>query len=103
MSLKAPIEMGMSVDNKNLFCATMGAESGWNVKAIGKPNKDGSRDYGICQINSYYWIGEGKPFPSTDYVLNNPEDCVRWAIKQWKAGHRSYWWAYTNGSYVKFL
>ena len=96
-------EMGMSVDNKNIFCAVMGAESGWNPKAVGKPNKNGTIDYGICQINSYYWIGEGKPFPSKEYVLSHPEECVRWAIKQWKAGHRSYWWAYTNGSFAKYL
>ncbi len=96
-------EMGMSVDDKNIFCATMGAESGWKSIRSLKPNFDGTYDWGICQINTKYWIGEGKTFPSTDYVLSHPEACVRWAIKQWMAGHRNYWYGYSSGHFAKFL
>ncbi|TMW47189.1 hypothetical protein DOY81_007729 [Sarcophaga bullata] len=30
-------------------------ESGYNTKAVGSMNYNGSRDYGIFQINNYYW------------------------------------------------
>ncbi|KAM6474752.1 lysozyme C, milk isozyme-like [Liasis olivaceus] len=30
-------------------------KSGYNTKAVGWPNWDGSRDYGIFQINSRWW------------------------------------------------
>ncbi|XP_007445368.1 lysozyme C-like, partial [Python bivittatus] len=30
-------------------------ESRYNTKAVGRPNPDGSRDYGIFQINSRWW------------------------------------------------
>jgi hypothetical protein len=96
-------EEGLTVSDKNDLCATIGGESNWYSKAIGKPNYDGSKDYGIIQLNSKFWIGEGKLFPTTDYVLNNPEPCVRWMCKQWKLGNKNWWYAYKNGSYRKFL
>jgi hypothetical protein len=93
----------LTVEQKNTMCATIGAESGWKPQAVGQPNTNGTRDWGIVQINDAIWIGIGKRFPSTDYVLNNPEDCVRWMCGLWKAGKRSYWVAYSNGSYTKYL
>ncbi|ETE58503.1 Lysozyme C, partial [Ophiophagus hannah] len=30
-------------------------ESGYNTRAVGRPNWDGSRDYGVFQINSAWW------------------------------------------------
>lgn len=96
-------EEGLTWEQKNTLCATVGAESGWRPGAIGKPNVDGTRDYGIAQINSYWWIGEGKQFPSTEYVLENPAACIRWMCKQWKLGHRNWWVAYKNGSYKRYL
>lgn len=89
--------------DKNDLCATVGAESNWNPRAIGKKNGDGSTDYGICQINDHYWIGKGKQFPSTDYVLENPEACIRWMCRQWKMGNKNWWYGYKNGSYKKYL
>lgn len=96
-------EEGLTAVEKNELCATIGGESNWNPGAIGKPNFDGSRDYGIIQLNNKYWIGAGKLFPDTDYVLNNPEECVRWMCKQWKLGNKNWWYAYKNGSYKRFL
>jgi hypothetical protein len=96
-------EEGLNQEQKDTLCATIGAESGWKPLAIGKPNTDGSRDYGIVQINDKYWIGPSKKFPSTDYVLNNPEVCVRWMCQLWKQRKRNYWSAWNNGSYKKFL
>jgi hypothetical protein len=94
---------GLSIIEKNELCATIGGESNWNPKAVGKPNFDGSRDYGIIQLNDHYWIGKDKLFPDVDYVLNNPEKCVRWMCKQWKLGNKNWWYAYKNKSYLKYL
>ncbi len=96
-------EEGLSLKDKNDLCATVGAESGWKPGAIGKPNSDGSRDYGIVQVNDKYWIGPGKKFESIDYVLTHPEECIRWMCKEWKAGHKNWWYGYKNGSYKNFL
>ncbi|XP_061477679.1 lysozyme C-3-like [Rhineura floridana] len=35
-------------------------ESRYNTRAVGRPNKDGSRDYGIFQINSRWWCDNGR-------------------------------------------
>ncbi|XP_054859563.1 lysozyme C, milk isozyme-like [Eublepharis macularius] len=35
-------------------------ESRFNSRAVGRPNSDGSRDYGIFQINSRWWCSNGK-------------------------------------------
>ncbi len=96
-------EEGLTTEQKNTMCATIGGESGWIPTAVGPPNFDDTRDWGICQINSKYWIGPGKQFPSTDYVLSNPEVCVRWMCKQWKLGYRNWWVAYKNSRYLKFM
>ena len=96
-------EEGLTVEQKNTLCATVGAESGWKPSAKGKPNSNGTIDWGICQINDNLWIGEGKPFPSTDYVLSHPEECIRWMCGWWKKGKRNWWIAYKNGSYKKYL
>lgn len=96
-------EEGLAVQDKNDLCATIGAESEWNPKAVGKKNFDGTRDYGIVQVNTRYWIGEGKLFPSTDYVLNHPAECVRWMCKEWKKGNKNWWYGWSNGSYKKYL
>ena len=96
-------EEGLTVEQKNTLCATVGAESGWLPKAIGKPNSNGTRDWGICQINDALWIGKGKAFESTDYVLNIPEKCIRWMCHWWKKGKRNWWIAYKNSSYKAYL
>ncbi|XP_077185471.1 lysozyme C, milk isozyme-like [Paroedura picta] len=35
-------------------------ESGYDTSAVGPPNWDGSRDYGIFQINSRWWCSNGE-------------------------------------------
>nr|XP_056711996.1 lysozyme C, milk isozyme-like [Euleptes europaea] len=35
-------------------------ESRFNTAAVGPPNSDGSRDYGIFQINSRWWCSNGQ-------------------------------------------
>lgn len=99
-------EEGLTLEQKNTLCATVGGESGWNNKAINHNKKNGkivSTDHGVAQINSYYHIGVGKSFPSVAYVYENPDEVIRWMCKQWKLGNRNWWIAYKNSSYKNFL
>lgn len=97
-------EEGLPVKDKNDLCATVGGESGWNPKQKSlKPNFDGTHDYGIIQLNEKYWIGEGKLYPNIEAIYNDPEGCIRWMCKQWKAGNKNWWYAFKNGSYKKYL
>lgn len=97
-------EEGLTLKQKNELCATVGAESGWQSYYLSGPKKGQpvklenkkngvvwSTDWGIMQLNDYFHIGKGKAFPSVQYVLDNPEKCIRWMCAQWKAG-RGYWW-----------
>ncbi len=83
---------------KTIRCETAGT---FDPKIVGKPNKNGTRDWGLCQFNDGkndkgvpYWIGKGAVFASTDEVLNNPEKCVRVMCREWKLGHQHYWVCY---------
>jgi hypothetical protein len=100
-------EEDLKFAEKNLICAVIMAESGFknSAKCINK-RKDGtvsSTDWGICQINDYWHVGQGKSFPSVEYVLQNPDKVVRWMIKMYRGGSLKLWVAYTNGSYKKYL
>lgn len=96
-------EMKLSLASKDIICAVIMGESEFNIKAVGKPNTNGTRDWGICQINDHVWIGPGKLFASTDEVLSNPEKSVRFMIDAYKNGNIKWWCAYVNKSYLKFL
>ncbi len=103
-------EMGLTVYGKNIITACIQQESNFNPHVMGKPNHDGTIDYGICQFNNGhnvhgvpFWIGPGAYFSSTDEVLNNPEKCVREMITQYKLGHISWWSSYSTGAYLKYM
>jgi len=93
----------LSVKEKDLLCAVIMAESGMNPRAVGKPNYDGSRDWGLVQINDKIWIGFDKPFKTTQEVLDNPEKCVEFMIKWYVLGHLDWWIAYKNKSYLRYV
>ena len=100
-------EEQLSVEEKNLLCAVIMAESGFKnqAKCLNK-NKEGvvtSTDWGVAQINDFYHIGEGLTFPSVQYVLDNPDKVIRWMIKMYRRGRLGWWIAYKNGSYKKYL
>jgi len=100
-------ESGLTVQEKNLICAVIKAESGFYNTAVNyNKNSKGvvtSTDWGICQINDRFHIGKGKTFPTVDYVLQNPDKVVRWMIEMYRKGNLSWWCAFTNGSYKKYL
>lgn len=88
-------EHGLTLKQSHELFQTVQCESNFNPKAK-LENKDNngkvwSTDWGICQINDYWWIGTNKTFPSVDYVLNNPDKCIDWMCKQFKAGNEKYW------------
>jgi hypothetical protein len=98
---------GLSWNDKNILDACVHVESGYNPLAI-HPNKDisgkvWSTDYGICQINDYWNIGAGKTFPTSDFVLQNPEASVRFMCRMWKAGKQNLWASWTSGLYKQYL
>lgn len=100
-------EEKLSFELKNILTACVQQESNFNPNAIGtNRNKAGvitSRDWGLCQVNDYYHIGQGKDFPTTEYVLSHPEECVRWMARLFKAGKANLWASYTSGAYKKYL
>lgn len=103
-------EYGLAMAQKGLLVAVLEAESGLDPRCVGKPNKNGTRDWGLAQFNDgknkvgqAYWIGKGADFADTEEVLNDPEKCVRVMIREYKAGHIGYWSAFKNGSYKKYL
>lgn len=122
-------EMSLSYYLKNVVCAVIQAESGFETNIlvhncringhivsvrsteydIKKHGPILSTDVGLCQINDgppngpKWWIGEGKYFASVDEVLNDPEKSVRFIIKQAKSGNLKFWVAYTSGAYLKYM
>ena len=104
---------GLSFADKSVMCGVIYGESEfYNYLPDGKPvshanlNADGSlssTDWGLCEVNDFFHIGEGKDFPSVDYVMQNPEAVVKWMIGMYKAGKITMWDAYLSGNYKKYL
>ena len=94
-------EEGLSVAEKNLICAVIQAESGFDTKAV-NVNSNGTKDLGLIQANTYWYI-EKMNLLTEDQALNDPEFCVRLMIKRYREGFLSNWVAYSSGSYKKFL
>lgn len=99
---------GLSFAQKYILCACVYQESEfWNVLPDGRPvmNDNGtSKDWGIVQVNDWWWIGTGKLYPSVQYVIEHPAECVQWMIDYYKAnGHLKRWSSYSTGAYKKWL
>lgn len=86
---------------KDILCACIHQESNFNNKAIG--DNGTSKDWGIVQINDHYQVGPGKPFSSTDEIVNNPDKAVRFMISMYKAGKLSLWSSFSSGAFKKYL
>lgn len=93
---------GFTPQIKDLLCAVIMAESGMKIRAINH-NTNGSYDYGLVQMNSTYWVGKGKLFESEQEVYDHPEKSVKFICDSYKQGRLDRWYAYTNGSYKKYL
>lgn len=109
MGLTGVVDKPTGLMAKDLLCMCIKQESGWNPKAIGKPNKNGTQDFGLCQYNNGHnakgvplWIGKGAVFKDTNEVLNDPEKNVRIMVKTYLAGHLNWWASYSTGAYRKW-
>jgi len=94
-------EEGVNADDTELLRKVINCESGFNPKAK-LVNKNGTTDWGICQYNDYWYIGEGKPIASVDEAVNNPEKCIRVMIQQFRAGRLKDWVCYSAGKYLNY-
>jgi len=98
---------GLTVEEKNIICACIYQESGFNNNAVCRNrNKDGSissSDWGIVQVNDYWHVGKGKTFPSAEYIVEHPEEAVRWMIECYKHKQLGLWVSYSSGAYKKWL
>lgn len=100
---------GLTFNEKEILTACVWQESWFMTNPKPNQNKlhDGtvwSTDFGIVQVNDYYNIGAGKPFPSVQYVLDNPEACVKWMVGIMKnTGRLQPWASYTTGVYKTHL
>jgi len=95
-------EYNLNWEEKALLCAVIMCESGFRTDLVHQ-NDNGTADFGIVQVNSAWWIGVGKKFPSIDYVVNNPEACVRWMIECYKKGLLKWWVCYSKNLHQKYL
>ena len=96
-------EEGLTFDEKELICATIECESGFDKNRTNK-NADGTVDYGICQMNTHWYIGKGKPIASIDEAINDCEKCVRVMIHAYQGklpGYRLKNWVCFSGNYFK--
>lgn len=99
---------GLTLEQKNLICAIIMAESGFKIFAK-NVNSNTSADYSLCQFNDgpptgeKWWIGKGKAFESVEDVYANPERQIKIMINALKNNKLHLWAAYNNGSYKKYL
>lgn len=85
-------EEGMSIKDSDEIYRTIECESGFNPRAKNENNdRLKTTDYGICQYNSHWYIGPGKPIPSVEVALNDPEFCVRVMCDAWRKGRKRDW------------
>ena len=96
---------GLSFMTKNIICSIIRQESNWNPKAINTKNLNGTKDYGLLQINDHvgYWIGPGLYFASTNEVLSDPKKSVDFVIMQAKANNLKIWSSVKFNQYLKWM
>lgn len=104
--------VGLTFAQKNILCACIWQESQFYRFAVSPPNKDGTKDYGLCQFNNGhspktgqpYWIGQGALFSSIQDVFDHPERAAHTMIMYYKhTGHLNLWSSYKTGAYKKHL
>ena len=96
---------GLLFAEKNALSQTVHCESNYNPACVHENIVNGkvsSTDFGIAQINDFWHIGTGKDFPSSQYVLENPEACIRWMCKQWLAGNSNAWVCHLKSLYLNY-
>lgn len=92
-------------DNANTMKAICAAESGLTADAISKPNRNGTLDYGLCQVNSIHlWRVAGDYTRLLDAETNIRiskdiyDDRLSWDDDGFKA-----WTTYNHKKHLKYL
>ena len=91
---------GLTYPEKNIITAVIKAESGFNKDATNL-NQDGSKDFGICQFNSYWYVKRMGLITEADCF--DPEKSVKLMIKRYRQGFLRDWVTYKDGIYKKYL
>lgn len=96
---------GLTEEEKNKISQVIHCESNYNPACVHPNIVNGivsSTDFGIAQINDFWHIGPGKDFETSQYVLDNPKECIEWMIKQFKAGNLRLWVCYNKSLYENY-
>ena len=94
-------EEGLNESQCDLIVSVIYCESGMNTKAVNW-NRDGTRDLGICQLNTKWYINIMK-LATEEEALNNPKKCVRIMIDRYRKGFLKDWVCYNTGKYRVYL
>jgi hypothetical protein len=95
----ALINAGATPEQATTLTAISGAESGFGKSPVSKPNTNGSRDYGVFQVNDHAWpqFGGAK-------VASLPLDQqAAIAVHIWNTQGPQAWTTYKDGAYKKYL
>ena len=93
------IRNGASPGDATTLTAITGAESGFGKSPVSPPNKDGSRDYGVAQINNKAWPQFGGAA-----IASQPLDVqTKAALHIWNTQGPNAWTTYKNGAYRAHL
>lgn len=95
------VRMATIISNNDLdFLTTLNEENGlWTPLRVHPMNKDGTRDFGLCGLNSaYHW----------DFInsenFKNPEKQLRYCYKLYKENPKQFYGYFRRmASYDKFL
>jgi hypothetical protein len=95
----AIINAGVPPSAATTLTAITGAESGFGKHVVSGVNKDGSRDYGVGQINSHAWPQFGGPAVAS-LPLQQQANIIAHVYN-----HQGLtaWSTYNNGAYKKYL
>ena len=90
-------QAGFTGDDLNIATAIAGAESGYDTEAKGGPNRNGTYDWGLMQINDLHK-------PSDDVKTKAaPNAAVAFALYKGAGNKFTAWSAYNNGKYKDYL
>ncbi|XP_075167251.1 lysozyme 2-like [Haematobia irritans] len=105
---KAMYNLGVPKDQLARWTCIAQHESSYNTKAVGSLNSNGSRDYGIFQINNYYWCSPPSGAFSyneckvkcEDFLVDSIEPAVKCAQLVLKQQGWTAWstWKYCDGT-----
>lgn len=95
----ALVNAGMTPGDATTLTAVSGAESNFGKNPVSPPNKNGSRDYGVFQINDKAWPQFGGPKVATLPL----DQQAAFAAHIWNTQGPKAWSTYTSGAYKKFL